>query len=241
MKIGQLYSTSVPTWRLMKNFLDLVRKLLGPAAGRGQVSELVLARPINPQPSRDLPQVPRNIQHGVAQIRASTNVPFLIESMGSGVGHWRQAAIQRSAALQAPELFRAVVERLNDWVPQVRDEARITVMALLPIMSPRDVIAALPTILKLQTAHRSDHSDYLRTFKLELLATIPPAALMGGLNSDSVHVTRATFTILKDAPSVDIPTLLRLTLTQRGDIVAARQAAWMIDQLPPRNSSRITS
>lgn len=170
----------------------------------------------------------------VRDIKVSTSVPFLVDSMRSYSGYHREAAIARSVTLKDPLLLPAITERLNDWVPQVRDASRAAVMTLLPLMPATAVIATLPEILKLRTASRSDHRTWLAAFIRALHEHLPVQVLMAGLIDDDIHVARVSFEIVQTASMVDKSDLIGLTLTQRRDIVMALWAARMIDSLPPQ-------
>lgn len=168
------------------------------------------------------------------QIQTSTSVAFLVDSMRCYDGYYREAAIARSVALKDPRLLPTITERLNDWVPHVRDAARVAVMTLLPLMPASAVIAALPEILKLRTASRSDHSQWLADFTRAVHDWLPLQAFMAGLIDDNIHVARASFEFIQHSSLVDKSGLIRLTLTQRRDIVVALWAARMINALPPQ-------
>lgn len=216
----------------MNIFAALFGKRAGSATPQVEVPKHAAALSAPVQPPTDRIAQPASHQERIPEISSNTSVSYLIESMGSHVGRVRQAAVMRSVAIKDPQLFPAIVERLNDWVPQVRDAARFAVMTMLPIMPASEVIATLPNILKLRTARRSDHSGWLTTFTLELLRGMPPDALLSGLTTGTIQVARAIFLILNESPSVDKSTVLRIALTQRRDILLATQAACMIGQLP---------
>lgn len=105
----------------------------------------------------------------LAQLRdAHAIAPFA----NSHNGYLRQAAITHCAGLNVPAMLPLVVGRLNDWVEQVRDAARAAVIALAPVCSASDLLAALPHILQLHDARRTEHAAWITSYQ-DMLRTRP--------------------------------------------------------------------
>jgi HEAT repeat protein len=161
------------------------------------------------------------------------SIPQLIECMDDYDGYVRQAAVKRSAALAHPELLPALVDRLNDWVPQVRDAARSAILTLLPQVSVSDVVGQLPAILNLRSAGRYDHTTWLAQFEATLLRSAHVDDLLAGVYGDHGKIARACFDILQRSEDVDMTALVLRAVSSRSNIAMARQAAGMIARLPP--------
>ncbi len=165
--------------------------------------------------------------------KSSNSMPDLIRFMRDYNGYVRQAAIARSVTLADAELLPEIVERLNDWVPQVRDAARSAVLTLLPLMPAQQVIGLLPAFMKLYSAGRSDHRQWLAVCERDLLKWVPIDDLVAGIESADIKVARACFDVLRRAAMMDTTALILLAFKSRRDIVMTLQAAGLIGTLAP--------
>lgn len=110
----------------------------------------------------------------------------LIEETKSYSGYVRQTAlddIQQAHASKA--CVRAVMLRLNDWVPNVRRSADKALERLWPLITPDMILAALPEIQGLQRAGRANHSALIKRLELHMLSGQPATALQR--LKDAVH------------------------------------------------------
>jgi hypothetical protein len=92
------------------------------------------------------------------KIAASTDILALREWMRGRNGFLREAALCRVAALPAKSLWTDVIERCNDWVPEIRHLAGETVRVWLHDEPVKGLIALLPAFGRLRIQQRSDHS-----------------------------------------------------------------------------------
>lgn len=112
-------------------------------------------------------------------------------------GYLREAALVRAAELGNPVLLPMVAERLNDWVDQVRDAARTTVLSLLDKLEP-DVdtdmaMQLLVQVQRLREMRRSDHFDWIARFEVRFIARIGEQRIVAAIGSDQSRVALACF------------------------------------------------
>ena len=85
----------------------------------------------------------------------------LHELASDGNGYVRESATRALVGAQSPEALRVLLERLNDWVPQVRQAAREAVEAYLQPARLPVLLANLDALLALTTKGRADHGEVL--------------------------------------------------------------------------------
>ncbi|MDP9513481.1 PBS lyase [Pseudomonas protegens] len=78
-----------------------------------------------------------------------------------GNGFVRQAAVRGLAAQPSAEALAALLERLNDWVPQVRQEAAAAVEGYLAPERAELLLQSLKPLLALAGKQRADHGATL--------------------------------------------------------------------------------
>lgn len=147
-------------------------------------------------------------------------------------GYIREAAITRCVELNTPEMLPIVVSRLNDWVLQVRDAAREAVMALAPVCSSSGLLGALPHILHLQDARRTEHTAWIATYQALLTTRLSAADIRTGIASADSAVSRAAFQLARIAKLFSHEELIGLALARRDDILLAQGALGLIGELP---------
>lgn len=163
---------------------------------------------------------------------ATASIAHLIAYIEHHDGHLRQAAIERALAERAPGLLPLLVERLNDWVPQVREAARNAVLTLLPTQTSHDILGVLPQIAGLRGKGRALHQPWLERFESALLTQISTEKFLTAVNGRDMRLARASFDLLQRHGLVGPAVLSELALSSRADIVLAVRAAASIAQLP---------
>jgi hypothetical protein len=116
------------------------------------------APPAEP-PAPALPAILPYIADIIAEVRQRNDADALAADMGHYSGHVREAALERANVLRAPALLPAVVERLNDWVPQVRARAQALVLDWLATLDADAALRLLGALQHLREARRSDHAS----------------------------------------------------------------------------------
>lgn len=154
----------------------------------------------------------------------------LVMYMSHWNGYVREAATKRAGQRIEPRTLEAIVERLNDWVPQVRAAARAAIADFVHADRFEDVLQAWPAIRRLRGRSREDHNelvDILETW----LAGHPRRPRLVDLvrGSDPVFV-RALFALELRSPSRDLPALIDWGL-KCGDIVTSKLACDLVRSL----------
>ncbi len=93
----------------------------------------------------------------------TTMSPDFILHVNDASGWIRERALRELMAEDAgSHTVSAVLQRLNDWVPQVRDAAQAALLRLLPALHTQALLDALPALSALQRGRRADHSEAVR-------------------------------------------------------------------------------
>lgn len=147
-------------------------------------------------------------------------------------GYVREAALARCVELARPDLLPIVVGRLNDWVPQVRHAARSALMTLLPVVPVPQLLATLPSVLRLLDAGRADHTEWVERYEQTLTQHTSVQDLIDAAQGDDIHIARACFHILKKYRLLEPRSLIHLFLECRNDIVVALQGIQLAAEIP---------
>ena len=149
-------------------------------------------------------------------------------------GYVREAAVRRCAELGEPDLLPVVTERLNDWVPEVRNAARQALSTLL-LAAPRALLLAnLPGMLRLHGGTgRSDSADWLPTFEVRLIDVLGDDVIADQARHGDIVTARACIALLQRYRLRDTHALIELILDRGDDIVLSLDAVQLIAQLPP--------
>lgn len=159
------------------------------------------------------------------------SIPELTEYLDERSGYIREVAIQRSLELGSPELLLPLAQRLNDWVPVVRRQARNAVMTLLPTMPILRLLEILPTVENLLLVERTDHTEWVKEFEGAFLRLVPVLEIVDGIKGTNVRVGRACFLLLQKHSLIDRLELIKLAMPSNGDIVLASHAIRMCADL----------
>ena len=111
-------------------------------------------------------------------------------------GFKRENAVRRLGMLGNPVAIPYLIERANDWVPQVRAAARDALSRLLKADNASAFVAALPALMHLQTCGRDDHSGLLQAVHDFLLRDENLQHLEMNLQSPDARVARIVFRLL---------------------------------------------
>jgi len=194
-------------------------------------------RPVPYEAPVDLTPVPSSIDRrllaepSAGAVRACTSIDDLSAWIGHYDGYTREAALRRAAQLASPLLLPAIVERLNDWVPQVRVLAQEVLLGMLAPISNGEALRLLPVVQRLRQAGRADHSAWIASFERAVVEKVGMQTIIEGLLDPDVQIARACFKVVEAerlAPSEDV--IARLLPATR-DIVLARHAVEAIFRL----------
>lgn len=158
----------------------------------------------------------------------------LAEYAQSRSGYVRQAAVNRCVNLASPEFLPIIADRLNDWVPEVRQAASFAFIKLMPLASEHQLLSALPGILHLFETRRVNHEEWIAQVEQKLIHLISLQGFIDALKNDNdAQVPRACFYILKKYELLNFHSLISLVLDKRNDIFLAIQAIQLLDNLSP--------
>ncbi|MGE7958584.1 PBS lyase [Pseudomonas sp. NPDC089530] len=139
-----------------------------------------------------------------------------------GNGFVRQAAVRGLAAQPSAEALAALLERLNDWVPQVRQEAAAAVEAYWAPEYAGLLLQTLAPLLALAGKQRADHGAILERATAVLQLTQVRDEVQGGFGDCRGKAARFVFELLLKGVE-DRPALLAMAL--RHPEVSVRQMA----------------
>lgn len=154
----------------------------------------------------------------------------LIEVSRGSNGFGRETAIRRLMRSGNPAALPCLLERLNDWVPQVRRVASQAVEALLCDEHASAWINGLPMVLRLREQKRSDHSAILARAMDLVLRPTHLDLLLAALESKDTSLARAAARLCIEHALADPATLLERLLRQ-SDVVARDLAAGLLRKL----------
>lgn len=87
----------------------------------------------------------------------------LINQANSWNGYNREDAIKQLKRLKSPLALPVLIERANDWVPEVRVAAKKALLALITDNNVDAFIKTLPTLYQLKNCHRDNHEDLIQS------------------------------------------------------------------------------
>jgi len=139
-----------------------------------------------------------------------------------GNGFVRQAAVRGLAAQPSAEALAALLERLNDWVPQVRQEAAAAVEAYWAPEHAGLLLQTLAPLLALTSKQRADHGATLERATAVLQLAQVRDEVQGAFGDCRGKAARFVFELLLKGVE-DRPALLAMAL--RHPEVSVRQMA----------------
>jgi HEAT repeat protein len=189
--------------------------------------------PAEPVAASASPACTRPMAALIAAVRRCDRVDALSADMAHYSGYVREAALERAEELRAPELLPAIADRLNDWVPRVRQRARDLVLDWLPQLDADAAIRLLGKLQHLRVAGRTDHSAWLQAFEQAVVAHVGVDRIAAEVAGADLILARACFRLLAEHGLVDPATLVRLGQANGTDIVLAHKTAEALARLDP--------
>ncbi|MBK5400786.1 PBS lyase [Pseudomonas sp. TH39(2020)] len=129
-------------------------------------------------------------------------------------GFIREVAIRALRDQPSPEALVALIERLNDWVPQIRDLATESLNHYLSPSHVQALLFALEPLMALASRHRADHGPTLRAVRNTLQATEVHSDVYANFLARQGSAARYLFKLLLEK-DIDKQTLLRDALAHR--------------------------
>jgi hypothetical protein len=160
------------------------------------------------------------------------SVVELIFEARSGDGYRREAAVIALGRLGDRAALPVLLERTNDWVPEVRRAARQSIAGLLGDEHVASWAAALDRVAALHRAARADHSELLGRIEAFLSSPANLRALREARRQMSAQAVRFLFSLELRAAADDETRFQALRhAAAAGDVVVAASALAAIDSL----------
>lgn len=164
--------------------------------------------------------------------RRPPDFPQLLSLARSTHGHLREDAVRRIGTLRTAEALPALIERLNDWVPQVRYAAREAIEALMVEENAPAFVQNLVRLHRLLARGRDDHATFVARIEAFLAAAPQDRYVLEATrNPDrqlAGHCLRLAvkYALVNDVERVELGLL-------HGDIAFALDAVAHAATLPP--------
>jgi len=129
-------------------------------------------------------------------------------------GFVREVAVRELCRQPSAEALAVLIERLNDWVPQVRELAAAGLQHYLSPAHTRAWLAALDPLMALAAQRRVDHSQTLSTVRAMLQSAECRDEVYADFLNRQGKAARYLFTLLLENPE-DRETLIRSALAHR--------------------------
>ncbi|MFL1501053.1 PBS lyase [Pseudomonas sp. O64] len=145
-------------------------------------------------------------------------------------GFIREVAVRELCRQSSPEALAALTERLNDWVPQVRDMARAGLAPYLCSPQATALLYVLEPVMALAACQRVDHAPTLAAIRAVLQAPDAHDQVYAHFLAQQGKAARYLFTLLLETAS-DPTVLLRAALAHR-ELTTRLQAVSACKSLP---------
>ena len=137
-----------------------------------------------------------------------------------GRGYLRETAVRALDATTMGDELPFLVVRLNDWVPQVADQARAAVMRRVDPAWAAAWGKSLGVLQRLSTASRRDHSEVVRAVFDLLRQPASRPALELALRSDDQGARRTAYRLARDgATNDDRFEIVRRALAEQDSVI----------------------
>ncbi|MBY6213096.1 HEAT repeat domain-containing protein [Microbulbifer agarilyticus] len=159
-------------------------------------------------------QAPKPVDHRITPpariIPDDTSVGGLLAYTKDWNGYRREEAIRRLDSLDGPGILVALIERLNDWVPEVRQVAKTVFFRRLESEDCTELVNALPNIYQLAERSRDNHQPVICAVEKHLIRPECSESLIAGLNNSNIQVARACYDLLLYRQVLPAQELLRI-------------------------------
>jgi hypothetical protein len=97
------------------------------------------------------------------KLRSKPKFEKLIEESRHWNGYQRETAVLELGSLGDPTAIPALIVRVNDWVPQIREAARKAILRLATTQNLAMFVDYLPELFHLKTCERDDHKQFIES------------------------------------------------------------------------------
>lgn len=174
---------------------------------------------------------------GVREDLKKASISQLVDWSRHHDGFLREGVLVRAVELRSPELLDAILERLNDWVPQVRHAARTALLTLVSLLPPSAILKTLPEIDRLRLAKRENHSDWIDKYHATVVDALGTDALVAEAVMGTGEIARSCFDIVKSHSLLGADRLAQRVLAKGADF-GTSLAAWRLGSTLEANERR---
>jgi hypothetical protein len=164
---------------------------------------------------------------GIREDLKTASISQLVDWSRHDDGFIRERVLVRAVELRSPELLDAIVERLNDWVPQVRQTARTALLTLVPLLPPSAILKTLPAIDRLRIARRENHVAWIGKYHATVIDALGGDALIAEAVVGTGEIARACFDIVKANSLLEADQFAQRVLDNGADF-GTSLAAWRL-------------
>lgn len=152
-----------------------------------------------------------------ADVARIAREPHAWALLGLAVSHYngyvRHAAVERLGSLGDGRAIQFLLLRLNDWVDGVRRSARTALERYLSPNYAREWVACLVSVFALESQHRTDHADFVKSVSSLLRAPECRQALHGGCHVGQRRSRLVCLRLAAGAEGVDAAGIFRSSLS----------------------------
>lgn len=174
---------------------------------------------------------------GIREDLKSASISQLVVWSRHYDGFIREGVLVRAVELRSPELLAAILERLNDWVLQVRQAARTALLTLVPLLPPSAILQTLPAIDRLRLAKRENHAAWTYKYHATVVDALGGGALVAEAVTGTGEVARSCFDIVKAHSLLEADRLAQRVLENGADF-GTSLAAWRLGSTLEANERR---
>lgn len=174
---------------------------------------------------------------GIREDLKTASISQLVDWSRHYDGFIREGVLVRAVELRSPELLDAILERLNDWVPQVRQAARTALLTLVPLLPPSAILKTLPAIDRLRLAKRENHAAWIDNYHATVIDALGAGALVTQAVMGTGEVARSCFDVVKTHSLLKADRFAERVL-ENGTDFGTSLAAWRLGSTLEANERR---
>ncbi len=142
----------------------------------------------------------------------------------------REAAVIQLGVLGDPVVIPNLIERVNDWVAEIRAAARSALRKLAIPENAEAFVMSLPELYHLRKCDREDHSDFIHKIENYLIQPTNVLNILEGLNDSDTKVVNACFALVLKYKLADIDTFI-LSALKHKDLSIRIKASHLVNTL----------
>lgn len=139
-------------------------------------------------------------------------------------GHWRESAVRQLREYNHIDSIRAIIVRTNDWVPQVREVAKSTLLNMLTAENVNSLIKLFPEIYHLRNCRRLKSAPIIRAIERFLGSTQNINELEAGVHHCKAMVALICTRLLIKYKLIPIDRLVNLSQGSKHNIIRLKGA-----------------